>query len=114
MTTRYLPLVLIPILIVSCASSPERKTTADGGQSTLKYTALMMDKAAGSALTIVRGRERDAHFEFTDRGRGPSLDAHVVVGEGEVPALIDVRGHDYLKAPIAERYDGATRSWKNK
>jgi cytosine/adenosine deaminase-related metal-dependent hydrolase len=55
------------------------------------------------------------HFEFNDRGRGPKLDATYVLNKKGVPTSIELKGVDYLKAPIEETYKrtGDELVWKN-
>ena len=55
------------------------------------------------------------HFEFNDRGRGPKLDATYTLGADGIPVRIDLKGVDYLKAPIEETFvrDGERMTWKN-
>ncbi|OJY94863.1 MAG: hypothetical protein BGP25_06705 [Lysobacterales bacterium 63-13] len=55
------------------------------------------------------------HFEFNDRGRGPNLDAIYVLDAHGMPTSIELKGVDYLKAPVAETYtrNGDALSWKN-
>jgi cytosine/adenosine deaminase-related metal-dependent hydrolase len=55
------------------------------------------------------------HFEFNDRGRGPKLDASYVLDKKGVPTSIELKGVDYLKAPIDEtcKRTGDELVWKN-
>jgi cytosine/adenosine deaminase-related metal-dependent hydrolase len=55
------------------------------------------------------------HFEFNDRGRGPKLDATYVLDKKGVPTSIELKGVDYLKAPIDETFkrSGDELAWKN-
>jgi cytosine/adenosine deaminase-related metal-dependent hydrolase len=53
-------------------------------------------------------------FEYTDRGRGPQLDSTIRLGPDSTPVRVEANGHDYLKGPVAERFErtatGATWS----
>jgi cytosine/adenosine deaminase-related metal-dependent hydrolase len=53
-------------------------------------------------------------FEYTDRGRGPQLDSTIRLGPDSTPVRVETNGHDYLKGPVAERFErtatGATWS----
>ncbi|HOX72633.1 MAG TPA: hypothetical protein PK001_12920, partial [Dokdonella sp.] len=40
------------------------------------------------------------HFEFNDRGRGPKLDATYTLDANGLPTATELKGVDYLKAPI--------------
>lgn len=55
------------------------------------------------------------HFEFNDRGRGPKLDSTFTLDSNGVPIAIELKGVDYLKAPVEEsfRRTGDTVVWKN-
>ena len=55
------------------------------------------------------------HFEFTDRGRGPKLDASYSLDADGVPSQIELKGVDYLKAAVAETYSRTAAGvvWKN-
>ncbi|MEI9918620.1 MAG: amidohydrolase family protein [Bacteroidota bacterium] len=55
------------------------------------------------------------HYEYNDRGRGPSLDVNFkTTGDGVVIERI-AKGHDYYKAPVNESYSFANgvAQWKN-
>jgi imidazolonepropionase-like amidohydrolase len=55
------------------------------------------------------------HYEYNDRGRGPSLDERVILGAGGVPVLIETTGNDYFKNAVSERFtieQGAAK-WVN-
>ncbi len=110
---RFLPL----LAVLSCATARPPSLADAAGAQTLRYSVLMAARSAGNAFTVIKGGaragERDSHFEYTDRGRGPSLDATLKLGAGGLPLSIAIRGYDYLKSPIDERYDGVTRTWSN-
>ena len=55
------------------------------------------------------------HFEFNDRGRGPSLDATYQLDAQGMPTSATLKGVDYLKAPVDETWarTGDTLTWKN-
>ena len=55
------------------------------------------------------------HYEFNDRGRGPNLDANYSLDAHGMPTTTELKGVDYLKAPIAETYTrtGDEVVWKN-
>ncbi|HET9031323.1 MAG TPA: amidohydrolase family protein [Dokdonella sp.] len=55
------------------------------------------------------------HFEFNDRGRGPKLDSTFSFDSNGVPNAIELKGVDYLKAPVEESFQrtGDTVAWKN-
>jgi Amidohydrolase family len=73
----------------------------------IRYTVLIAGNRAGTATTRREGDEVHAAFEFNDRGRGPQLETAVTLGAGGVPSRIEISGHDYFKAPVAERFSSA-------
>lgn len=56
------------------------------------------------------------HYEFTDRGRGPSLDATYRLSEAGLPLALEVSGNEYMKATVAERFavEGGRARWTNR
>lgn len=59
--------------------------------------------------------ETEASFEFNDRGRGPKLKERSQVDESGVLVSLEVSGHAYMGAPVAERFnaDGNTVHWSS-
>jgi imidazolonepropionase-like amidohydrolase len=55
------------------------------------------------------------HFEYNDRGRGPSLDTVFRVKANGTLAAVETRGVSYFKSPVEERYtvSGTSHGWKN-
>ena len=88
----------------------------NGTPQTLRYTVLSSGRIAGSEVdTYSAGGHVDSTFEFNDRGRGPKIAAHYVVGGDGSPVRTDVTGIDYLKAPVDEHfaYEGGQARWKS-
>src|ERR1700748_1685156 len=56
------------------------------------------------------------HYDFNDRGRGPSVNGHVTVDEKGVVTAADFTGVDYYKATVDEHFfvSGGKAHWKNK
>jgi len=83
---------------------------------TARYTVLIASRVAGEAREWADpdGALQYA-FEFNDRGRGPSVTERVVLGPAGIPRLLEVRGHDYFKNAVAERFstDGGQAAWHN-
>jgi len=72
---------------------------------TLRYTIASNGTKAGSEVdTYSPGGQIDSTFEFNDRGRGPKIAAHYVVGADGSPTRTDITGNDYLKAPVDEHF----------
>ena len=82
----------------------------------LRYTILSNAKVAGSEVDIYSPDGRiDSTFEFNDRGRGPKVSAHYVLGSDGLPQRTDIRGNDYLKAPVDEHFaiENGVAHWKS-
>jgi imidazolonepropionase-like amidohydrolase len=79
-----------------------------------KYSVLMAGRIAGHQ-TIVRhdGGAYTVAYEYTDRGRGPSITERVESGAAELPVRIEITGLDYLKNRVSERFtvEGDRASW---
>ncbi len=56
------------------------------------------------------------HYEFTDRGRGPKLEATYRLNEEGLPVAVEVSGNEYMKAAVAERFalDAGRARWTNR
>ena len=81
----------------------------------LRYEVLMAGQPAGEQVVVRDGHEIRAHFEYNDRGRGPSLDLAMHLDDHGIPVSLETTGRNYLKAPVEERFevDGTTARWKN-
>lgn len=102
-----IPSLLVLVLFAATAQAAERVE---------RSTALLLGQKAGFQET----RHADdgsvrVHYEYTDRGRGPKLDATYRLGADGTPVAITLAGNDYLKAAVEESFtrDGARASWKN-
>src|SRR5215213_7488722 len=85
-------------------------------QKETRYTVLMTGKTAGLQTSSVGpDGAREFAFEFSDRGRGPRLTTTIRLDAAGLPVSLDTRGHDYLKAPVAETFtfEGGVARWKN-
>ena len=62
------------------------------------------------------GGHVDSTFEYNDRGRGPKIAAHYILGENSSSAATtEITGNDYLKAPVDERFilENGIGTWKS-
>lgn len=86
------------------------------GAATERSTMLLLGNVAGyqQAEYLPDGQVK-IHFEFNDRGRGPSLDTVFRVNANGTLAAVETRGVDYFKNPREERYtvSGTSHHWKN-
>jgi cytosine/adenosine deaminase-related metal-dependent hydrolase len=78
---------------------------------------LISSNPAGHQLvwTTADGK-RHVLFQFNDRGRGPQVHTVMTLGAGNIPTFLQNTGHDYLKAPVEERFavENGIARWKNK
>src|SRR5689334_23956249 len=66
----------------------------------LNYTILSNGQRCGSEVDVyTAGGRVNSTYEFNDRGRGPKISAHYLLGSNGWPLRTDVTGFDYLKAP---------------
>jgi imidazolonepropionase-like amidohydrolase len=80
------------------------------------FRVYIMQQPAGVA-TVRNTPDGVQHscFEFNDRGRGPFLETTIKFSDVGLPVALETTGHDYLKAPVNEKFtlDGRTARWKN-
>ena len=82
----------------------------------LHYTVISNGKTVGSEADSYSPNGRiDSTFEFNDRGRGPKIAAHYVLGTNGFPNRTYVTGNDYLKAPVDEHFamENGAAHWKS-
>jgi hypothetical protein len=75
------------------------------GTDTTFYTILSPQGPSGvwNAWTDSAGA-RVFYEEYNDRGRGPAITQRVILDSDGYPRTVDITGHDYLKAPVAEHF----------
>ncbi len=86
-------------------------------QDAAHYTVLLAGNEAGlMAMWTAPDGARHSFYEFNDRGRGPRLLSRETFDKAGIPTSLEVTGHDYLKAPVEERFsfDERMAKWKNK
>ncbi|HEU5235081.1 MAG TPA: amidohydrolase family protein [Terriglobales bacterium] len=106
-----LVLALLSALFVQTPVNPQNASA-----TTLRYTILSNAKVAGSEVDVYSPDGRiDSTFEFNDRGRGPKVSAHYLLGSDGMPQRIDITGNDYLKAPVDEHFavENGVANWKS-
>ena len=91
-------------------------TPAQAAERVERSTALLLGQRAGfqEARYADDGGIR-VHYEYTDRGRGPKLDATYRLAADGTPVAITLSGNDYLKGAVDETFtrDAAKAVWKN-
>jgi imidazolonepropionase-like amidohydrolase len=111
MSGRFLALLFALIITVS----PLRAANP-AAPEILRYTVLSNGRTAGSEVdTYGPGGQIDCTFEYNDRGRGPKIAAHYILGADGLPLHVDVTGNDYLKAPVDEHFafENGVAHWKS-
>jgi cytosine/adenosine deaminase-related metal-dependent hydrolase len=106
----------LAVLLFSFCSPALVWTSSAAAQETLRYTIQSNDKAAGTEVDTFSADGRlESTFEFNDRGRGPKIAAHYVIGANGLPSRTDVTGNDYLKAPVDEHFsvEKGQAHWKS-
>jgi len=81
--------------------------------ATYKSSILFAGNPAGKEMeTYNADGSIDIEYTFNDRGRGPEIRGHYTLDSRGFPASVVLTGHDYLKAPVDERFsvkDGEAR-----
>jgi hypothetical protein len=108
---------LLPALLLVLAVDAFSLLAGDSATpQTLRYTIMSNGRTAGSEVDVYSpGGHIDCTFEFNDRGRGPKVAAHYIVGADGLPLRLDVTGNDYLKAPVDEHFavEGEIAHWNS-
>jgi imidazolonepropionase-like amidohydrolase len=103
-------LLLAIVAGLFCASAAIAK------DSTRTYDWVTAGNVSGSMVVeVLEEGVRKVEFEFNDRGRGPDLKEESQVDDRGLPVSLDLRGHAYMGATVAERFnvDGATANWSS-
>jgi hypothetical protein len=83
---------------------------------TQSYDWVTAGSVSGSLrVEVAADGSREAEFEFNDRGRGPHLQERSQADETGMLVSLEVRGHSYMGAPVAERFnaDGDNVTWSS-
>jgi imidazolonepropionase-like amidohydrolase len=108
----YLLLVLIVLVHGLTLAAP----VPDDATATRYTFTLAGNKAGFESSSRNADGSLQVHFEFNDRGRGPSVNEKIVSGKDGIPVELEITGVDYLKAPVDERFSlkQGMASWKNR
>ncbi|MFI5106506.1 MAG: hypothetical protein ACHP79_16405, partial [Terriglobales bacterium] len=90
---------------------------ADDAAKTYRYVLILQGTNAGFQTTTVNADgSLQVHFEFNDRGRGPSINSHFVLDKNGVLTAMENTGNDYMKAQVEEHFSVAQGKavWKNR
>jgi hypothetical protein len=99
------------------AASPVPPLPQDVPATATRYSVLSAGNRAGDmAVWTTPDGKRHVHFQFNDRGRGPSIRTVMQVAADGTLASLESTGVDYYKGPVEERYSlqGGVARWKNK
>lgn len=111
------PLLLWLALIVAFSASIAGKAQEGANVKTRRYTYILVGNKAGfESSTHNADGSWQIHYEFNDRGRGPSINEKIVTGKDGIPLSLDNSGIDYYKVPVEEHFSfkqGAA-NWKNR
>ncbi len=109
MLNRTVPGLLLAALH-AVAAPPGSPAPAPG-----RFTVLLLGQKAGTQTCTKTGREIRCRFEYTDRGRGPKLEATFVTDKDSLPVRIEISGNNYLKDRVAERFtlEKGMARWKS-
>jgi imidazolonepropionase-like amidohydrolase len=86
-----------------------------GKDAALRYTVVLGGNKAGTQVSTKVGNEWHYSYEYNDRGRGPKIEARMLIGAGQIPVVIEDTGVNYLKSPVAEKFSiqNGKATWKN-
>jgi len=110
-------LLAVISLSFSCGQAQVTSPASANDAQTVRYTFLLAGNKAGFESS---SRNSDGslkiHYEFNDRGRGPSINERIVLGKDSIPVEIENSGVDYYKAAVEERFSlkQGKASWKNR
>ena len=106
---------VVTLFVAILGTSPVWAVDAASSEM-LRYVVVSNGKTAGSEVDAYSANGHlDSTFEFNDRGRGPKIAAHYLVGADGLPTRTDVTGNDYLKAPVDEHFsvENGIARWKS-
>jgi hypothetical protein len=102
----------LTMVSLSDPAVPVRATTPP---DTIRYAVLMAGRRVGSMTAALEGDVLTVHYEYAERGNGPSFDERVVLDAAGLPRSLDISGNDYWKNPVHDRFtvENASASWEN-
>ena len=109
--------LLLSLALIVLAHGRASAAPAPDDAATTRYTFTLAGNKAGFESS---SRNADGslqiHFEFNDRGRGPSVNEKIVPGKDGIPVELEITGVDYMKSPVDERFSlkQGIASWKNR
>jgi cytosine/adenosine deaminase-related metal-dependent hydrolase len=70
----------------------------------MRFTVLTQDRVSGNEMITRDGDSLRVHYEYVDRGRGPSYDASYVLDAQGFVSAFEAKGKDYLGKAFEERF----------
>jgi len=103
------------VAIGSLSSHPITRAEPNPVSDALKYSVLLLGHHIGSMSVARRGDTLTAHYEYEERGHGPSLDERVVLDAARAPREIDISGKDRWGNRVHDRLtvENGNASWDN-
>lgn len=111
---KYLPLILIISLLVSCSKPEEQSLTAD--YEPIGYKLYFGDNESGNMKSwLAEDGTYKYEWEFNDRGRGPHLVESINLDENGFISALEIIGHNYLKDTVYEKFEnnGEKAKWNS-
>jgi imidazolonepropionase-like amidohydrolase len=69
------------------------------------YDVIILSNVRGGMTVATEQGVRRVHFHYVDRGRGPDFRTETRSDAAGVPVAYSASGHNYLRAPVEERFD---------
>jgi hypothetical protein len=84
--------------------------------TTQRWSVLMMGNPAGNLTLDRQGSRLRTHFEYNDRGRGPSIDSTIELAADGTPRALTAAGVEYYKGKVQETLTtaGGSARWQNR
>lgn len=99
-------LLFVPALLAAVPAVAQPAGAAPAPGDTVRYVAIAAGQRSGQEIIW---RDADgtlhSHWEYNDRGRGPSVHTRFRLDERGLPVFIEAEGVNYYKAPVRERFE---------
>lgn len=106
---------LMLVLSTVVVQSASAQTTRAAENDTILYSVVTSGKTISGVQKVWRDTKAIHYwYEYNDRGRGPALTQDVELEAG-LPVLVSIKGNDYFKNTVDEKFSVAsgTASWKS-
>jgi imidazolonepropionase-like amidohydrolase len=101
------------IVLLACSIA---QLSAQPAAQALRYSIVINGRAAGSEVDTYHPDGRiDTTFEYNDRGRGPKIEGHYLLGTDAKPIRVDLHGLLSSLIPVDEHFvvQGDRATWKS-